>query len=56
MSKKQLPTVEQVEQAEDVLDEIEGFWHHLTKTFRVYSGKGDGAFLVLPKKPCQTPR
>ena len=68
MSKQQLPTVEQVEQAEDVLDEIEGFWHYLIKTFRVYSGKGDGAFLVLPKnlakhlaenpnsKPLQLPR
>jgi len=69
MSKKQLPTVEQIEQAEDVLDEIEGFWRYLTKTFHVYSAKDDnGAFLVLPKnlakhlaenpnsKPLQLPR
>jgi hypothetical protein len=69
MSKKQLPTIEQIEQAENILDEIEGFWHYLTKTFRVYSAKDDnGAFLVLPKnvaahlaenpnsKPLQLPR
>ena len=69
MSKKQLPTVEQIEQVEDILDEVEGFWRYLTKTFRVYSAKDDnGAFLVLPKnvaehlagnpnsKPLQLPR
>jgi hypothetical protein len=50
MTKKHLPTVEQIEEVEHILDEIEGFWRYLTKTFRAYSAKDDnGTFLVLPE-------
>jgi hypothetical protein len=68
MTKKHLPTVEQIEEVEDILDEVEGFWQDVSKMLRVYPAKDGGAFFVHPKnlanflaenpsaKPLQLPR
>jgi hypothetical protein len=61
MTKKFLPTVEQIElvehvldvelieQAEHILDGVEAVWHRVTKTLRSYSARDGGAVLVHPK-------
>jgi hypothetical protein len=49
IKKRETPTLEQIEHAEHILDEVEAFWHAATKRLRAYSTKDGGAVIVHPK-------